>query len=199
MDIGEKKNGIYEISIAAGKTLKVFCDMATDGGGWTAFQRRVDASTNFKRGWNEYRQGFGNLTTNFWLGLDAIHALTSASDVSLRVELVNSNGERAYAKYSNFNVGAENTKYKLGVSGFSGNAGDSLADNNGRMFETMDMYGYCSIHRLGAWWYSQCGSSNLNGVHPHAKRAYMTQQMMWYSWQNLIGGITFSELKIRRN
>ena len=35
------------------------------------FQRRVDASVNFTRSWDEYKNGFGNLSTNFWLGIFA--------------------------------------------------------------------------------------------------------------------------------
>ena len=32
------------------------------------FQRRVDAEVDFYRNWNEYRDGFGDLDGNFWLG-----------------------------------------------------------------------------------------------------------------------------------
>lgn len=32
------------------------------------FQRRVDGSTNFYRGWTEYENGFGDLATNFYMG-----------------------------------------------------------------------------------------------------------------------------------
>ena len=199
MNYGQETSRIYEISIAAGKTLKVYCDMATDGGGWIVFQRRVDASTDFYRGWSEYRKGFGNLTGNFWLGLDTIHGLTSANDVSLRIEVGESTGARGYAKYSKFKVGAEKAKYKLEVSGFSGNAGDSLTKNNGRIFTTIDIDGYCPMLNEGAWWYSVCGPSNLNGAHPQKKGASMREQITWYDWHQTIGGITFSEMKLRRN
>lgn len=31
-------------------------------------QRRMDGSVNFYRGWDEYRNGFGNVDSEFWIG-----------------------------------------------------------------------------------------------------------------------------------
>ena len=37
---------------------------------------RYDGSENFDLPWNDYKDGFGNLNGEFWLGLDKMHALT---------------------------------------------------------------------------------------------------------------------------
>ena len=37
------------------------------------FQRRQDGKVNFNRKWTEYRDGFGDLNGEFWLGNDHIH------------------------------------------------------------------------------------------------------------------------------
>ena len=49
--------------------LAAYCDMKTAGGGWTVIQRRVDGSEDFFRSWRSYKQGFGSLLHDYWLGL----------------------------------------------------------------------------------------------------------------------------------
>ena len=113
--------------------------MSTDGGGWTVFQRRKDGTENFYRDWFAYEAGSGKLNGNFWLGLEKIHRLTAKnSRAALRVEVRHKNGKNGYAKYATFRVSAESNKYRLTVGGYSGNAGSSLAYQNGMPFTTKD-------------------------------------------------------------
>ena len=57
----------------------VYCDMETDGGGWIVIQRRNASMgwVNFVRGWTDYKNGFGDLDGEFWIGLKQIHELTN--------------------------------------------------------------------------------------------------------------------------
>ena len=57
-------------------------------------------------------------------GNDVIHLLTKNKPQRLRVELQTFSGEKGYAEYSTFAVGNETSKYKLNVSGFTGNIGE---------------------------------------------------------------------------
>lgn len=57
-------------------------------------------------------------------GNEAIHQLTKSSPQNLRVDLQRFSGEKGFAEYTKFAVGDENSKYKLAVSGYSGNIGE---------------------------------------------------------------------------
>jgi hypothetical protein len=111
---------VYTIDPDGFGTFKVWCDMQ-NGRGWKVFQRRQEGSVYFYRGWSDYKVGFGNLTGEFWLGLDKIHRLTtSTTQKFLRVDMWDFDGTHAYAKYNNFSVASESDSYKLIVGNFSG-------------------------------------------------------------------------------
>ncbi|KAG3288312.1 ficolin-1, transcript variant X2 [Ictidomys tridecemlineatus] len=77
---GHFLSGWYTIYLSSCQPLTVLCDMHTDGGGWTVFQRRLDGSVDFYRDWAAYKQGFGSQLGEFWLGNDNIQALTTQGD-----------------------------------------------------------------------------------------------------------------------
>ena len=114
-------SGVFIINPDDEQVFPVFCDQTTAGGGWTVFQKRLDGSVDFYRNWTDYKQGFGNLSGEFWLGLDKIHRLTSQTKNTLRVELEDFDGNTAYAEYDTFAVGNEADKYRLSVAGYTGN------------------------------------------------------------------------------
>ena len=117
---GNKISGVYKIDPDGLGEFEVFCDQKTAGGGWTVFQRRQDGSVDFLRRWQDYKNGFGNLNGEFWLGLDKIHRLTVSGSYKLRVDLENIHGNTAFAEYSSFAVSSERAKYRLGLGSYSG-------------------------------------------------------------------------------
>ena len=125
---GWNSSGVYTINPDGGNSIQVLCDMTTEGGGWTVFQRRLDGSVNFYRGWESYKNGFGNLSGEFWLGNDNIYRLTDSEDVILRVDLEDFEGNITYAEYTTFKVADEADKYRLLIGGYNGTAGDSMAE-----------------------------------------------------------------------
>ncbi|XP_046861735.1 fibrinogen-like protein A [Xenia sp. Carnegie-2017] len=184
---GKKKSGVYQIDPDGQGCFDVFCDMKTSGGGWTVFQRRQDGSVNFYREWKDYRQGFGNLSSEFWLGLDKIYRLTSSRRYKLRVDLGDWSGNKAYAKYDYFAVKNETHKYQLSLGSYSGTAGDSLSHHKGMAFTTKDSdndksSGNCATSYKGAWWYNRCLSSNLNG-HYYSRAYNSWSGVVWYLWK----------------
>ena len=173
--------------------------METDGGGWTIFQRRTCGEIDFYRDWADYDEGFGHLDHEFWLGLSKIYRLTKAGvNNTLRIELGDAQDYRVYAKYSTFNIGDSSTEYTLTIADYSGNAGDSMIDNenlNGRKFSTKDNNNNCASSYQGAWWYNSCTHSNLNGLYHGSDY----QAITWYSWKNRWVSLKFSEMKIHCN
>ena len=117
---GEKRSGVYKINPDSVGIIQVFCDQTTVGEGWLVFQKRLDGSVDFYRGWTEYKRGFGNLTGEFWLGLDKLHRLTSSGKYKLRVDLEDFEGSTSYAEYDLFEVASEGEKYKLSVGSYTG-------------------------------------------------------------------------------
>ncbi|XP_028391615.1 fibropellin-1-like isoform X2 [Dendronephthya gigantea] len=169
-NIGVRKDGVYTINPDGLGSFQVRCDMRTDGGGWTVFQRRQDGSQDFFLGWSDYKAGFGDLNGDFWLGLDKIHRLTKSGQNVLRVDMMKFSGDEGYAKYGTFSVADESDKYRLTVGSFSGNARDSLVYHNHMQFTTKDSDNdaapnNCAQVGNGAWWYKNCYHSNLNGIY----------------------------------
>ena len=189
---GQTRSGVYSIDPDGKGSFDIYCDMRTDGGGWTVFQRRQDGSVDFFRVWNDYKSGFGQLTAEFWLGNDKIHRLTASRASSLRVELEDWNGVKVYAKYGGFNIGDEQAKYRLEVSSYSGTAGDSLAYHNNMAFTTKDRGG-CAVQFTGAWWYKGCHDSNLNGKYGNKQG---DRGIHWLHFRDGLS-LKFSEMKLR--
>ena len=105
---------------------QVLCDMTTDGGGWTIFQRRMDGSVDFYVDWESYKRGFGNLEGEFWLGNDYLHRLTESASMVFRIDMEDYEGDRRFAKYTTFAVADESDNYRVTIDGYRGTAGDAL-------------------------------------------------------------------------
>ncbi|XP_025048699.1 tenascin-X isoform X31 [Alligator sinensis] len=183
---------------ARDQPLRVYCDMDTDGGGWLVFQRRMNGKTDFWRDWQDYVQGFGDLSREFWLGNDALHALTSAGDYELRVDL-RAGAEAAHAIYSHFRVDSPSEHYRLHLGSYRGTAGDAMSYHSGSVFSTRDhdpnrLIISCAVSYRGAWWYHNCHFANLNGMYGNNKDH---QGINWYNWKGFEFSIPFTEMKIR--
>ncbi|CAB4009361.1 Hypothetical predicted protein [Paramuricea clavata] len=175
--------------------------MATSGGGWTVFQRRLDGSVDFYRGWKDYKKGFGNLNGEFWLGLDKIHRLTAAvSLTALRFDMEDTSGNRRYAWYDSFAIGDEQQKYELSVGGYVGTAGDSFTHHRGAEFATKDAGNgrHCAQTHKGAWWYRGCHLANLNGLYLHGAHKSFADGINWKTWKGYNYSLKSTSMKIRR-
>lgn len=150
-------SGLYEFN-----NIKRFCQIV-DSKAWTVIQRRGTSTppTNFNRYWSEYKQGFGDLTQDFWFGNDLIRKVTQNPSI-LRVELEDFQGRKVWAQYDKFRIGPEELNYILEIGDFSGNASDSFSSHDGAYFSTFDRKNDgapdccpCAVTYGGGWWFDR--------------------------------------------
>ncbi|XP_040298724.1 ficolin-1-like [Bufo bufo] len=202
-DQGEVLSDWYTIYPDGSAPLRVLCDMHTDGGGWIVFQRRWDGSVNFDQDWKSYKNGFGSRLTEFWLGNDNLHMLTSAGTWKLRIDLQDFEIAKYSAEYSSFKILGESEKYKLILGTYTGgNMGDSFSFHKNGLFTTKDQDndkygGNCAQICKAGWWYVDCHNANLNGQYylgPHNNTAF---GINWKHGKGHNYSYKVSEMKIR--
>ena len=113
LQAGYRTSGVYVLRLAELKYQ--YCDMETQGGGWTVVQRRFDGSVDFRRGWEEYKYGFGDVHGEHWLGNEYLHLLTAHNVYSVRFDLTDWDDVTASASYHSFHVNPESDEYRLMV------------------------------------------------------------------------------------
>ncbi|XP_012942163.2 fibrinogen C domain-containing protein 1-like [Aplysia californica] len=106
-----------------------------------------------------------------------------------------------YAKYNNFSLLGEPEYYTIQISGYSGNAEDTMSYHNGQAFTTFDRdhdkfeNGNCAERYHGGWWYSGCHHVHLNGNWGNKK--WYGHGLTWLPVTGFFDSVTFSEMKIR--
>ena len=105
-------DGVYFINNGGRNKKKVYCDMTTDGGGWIVIQKRFDGSVDFNRPWVDYKNGFGDVYGEYWLGNEFVYQYTKANPFTeIRMEAVAFDGVKKSAKLKKFKLGDESSKY----------------------------------------------------------------------------------------
>ncbi|KAK3739881.1 hypothetical protein RRG08_020324 [Elysia crispata] len=149
---------------------EILCNTHTDKGGWIIIQRRTNGKANFKRTWEEYKNGFGDFH-NFWLGNEALHQLTVTDRYEIRIVMRKKN-RSVYARYASFRVEAESDNYRLKLGKYIGNhqkPGYGLSYHNNQQFYTRDRdieagRRKCFSVNHGGWWHEKFRRANLNGL-----------------------------------
>ena len=149
-----------------------------------------------ERLWQEYKNGFGNVEGEFWLGLDNMATMTGVGNWQLRVDMTDWDGRQYFALYDQFRVGP-GQKYRLSLSGFNpvSTLGDSMTNEknsgngnmNGMAFTTKDNDNDLASHYNcatkwggGGWWYNHCYNANLNGANFNTQKIGNTNGLVWF-------------------
>ncbi|CAM4586713.1 unnamed protein product [Caretta caretta] len=106
---------------------EAYCDMVTDGDGWTVFQCQQDGSLDFTRTWQEYRLGFGSWQGESWLGNKQRHSLTLLGQHALCMELEDWFGIQCHTTYHKFRGASKANKYQLMVWECQSKASNTLS------------------------------------------------------------------------
>jgi hypothetical protein len=145
-------------------------------GGWVVILNRFDGSLKFNRGWGYYNIGFGSKFGEFWEGNEGVYRLIKGHGYnSLRVEVqLKTSGRWFYADYDNFSLDSVYDNATIHVSGYSGDAGDSLTNtkvsegwfHDGMKFSTYDKdndksSSNCAKNYNAGWWFNDCWMSCL--------------------------------------
>ncbi|VDI02121.1 Hypothetical predicted protein [Mytilus galloprovincialis] len=117
-DLPVESSGQYEMITFNSNVIQVYCAE----GGWMVIQRRIDGNTDFYRNWTEYKQGFGDIAADFYIGNDNLHTILSRKTYTLLIDLEDWTNENRYAEYNTFHVGNEATNYTLSIGDYNGTA-----------------------------------------------------------------------------
>ncbi|MEQ2233503.1 hypothetical protein ILYODFUR_022507 [Ilyodon furcidens] len=174
---GTARDGVYLIQ-PYNSPIVAYCAMQE--GGWTVVQHiTVNSSVDFDRTWDEYKNGFGDVTGDHWLGNEYLYQLTRGpARYKLGVKLVDPDAVIKMGEYDPFLVEEEFTGYRLRLGLFQGTALDALTldtenylhDNQKFTTKDRDNDNYfqnCAKLEFqgvpgGGWWYDACAGANLN-------------------------------------
>ena len=157
----------------------VYCNI----GLFIVVQRRTAPfDLSFNRTWDEYKNGFGDLNGEFWLGLEKLYVITNQPYVNylLRFEIRSSSGAVYFNEHNNFYIGDESDQYAV----------KSIGMEIGHNFNSYIFVGYtfytpdkdnspkCGSQHNGFWYRgSECDYTHINSNVPTAYQvsgAYLT-------------------------
>ena len=213
--LGFKDSGVYFVrEKPAGRAGKkqVFCDMTTDGGGWIVMQRRFDGSVSFYHNWNTYRDGFGDVNGEHWLGNEFVHQYINAYPTELIVEATAFDGEQIAVKMQNFEISDEASKYAMDYSTCEVVKGNKnycwdWIHTKGYKFSTIDQNNNkitlrpeldCAIKFSGAWWHNDCFNVCLNGNYSVIEPTTFGESILWKSFRGYERSLIEAKMLIRR-
>uniref|UniRef100_A0A8W8HLL7 Fibrinogen C-terminal domain-containing protein n=1 Tax=Magallana gigas TaxID=29159 RepID=A0A8W8HLL7_MAGGI len=91
------------------------------------------------------------------------------------------------------------------LSGYTGNAGDSLDTPRGQKFSTYDRdldsaSGNCAVTGRGGWWYKACYNALLTGVYyKNTSNVPRWQGILWPTWKGIYYSLKSATMMLRKH
>ena len=215
-DIRTATPGIYIITPSGSdQSFPVYCQFQ-DNNHWLVFQRRLNGEVDFYRNWTDYKNGFGQLDGEFWLGNEKLHSITAQNKYMLRIDMWDwavtgeGFGRHIYADSNYFYVDGETEFYRLhvplGFYDYSGFGGSGLRVHAGPFMtydkRHHDMRNNCAMMFHTGWWFKTCvRNANLNGKYypgGYVVPENHTRAIDGIFWRNIPRSPKKVEMKLKR-
>ena len=118
----------------------------------TLVQRNDHTGSNdyfFNRTYEEYRNGFGNQSSLFWIGLERLYQMTDTNNCTIQFYLQD-HTTLFFEEYLSVHTKSSADDYMLNINGCRGNATDAMYMHDEQRFST-------SCGSNGGFWYNVCG------------------------------------------
>lgn len=163
------------------------------------------SSVDFYQNWNGYKNGFGEMSSDHWLGLEKIHLITMSGEYDLTVVMkVNNIYHRQY--YKRMRVADEANNYRMTFSvsrtPVKQPLGDCLSPLNGSSFSTFDRdndnmpSGSCAVDYQSGWWFDACADCNPTGRLLKPSDGLRTNVKHEVYWTNNLGNTVPVQIKL---
>lgn len=118
--------------------------------------KKINNDPTFNTIWEDYKNGFGNINSNYFIGLETIYQLTK-EPCQLYITLEYRNYTHLYVNYDHFKIDDYHNLYKIvSLGDCTGPAGDLMRSSENTFFKTSDYnssgYNWASILGYG-WWF----------------------------------------------
>ncbi|VDI43902.1 protein N-terminal asparagine amidohydrolase [Mytilus galloprovincialis] len=137
------------------------------------------------------------------LSNDNIHRISTNGPHELKILLTDWQGVTKYVVRQGFYMDDEQKQYRIYSSHYSGNAGVTIPFNI--PFSTFDVNNStcadhlnCAVSHHGAWWYTCCYYSNLNGKYYHGNHSSYADGVAWLPFHGNSYSLKKTTMMIRK-
>ena len=151
----------------------------------------------------DYKNGFGDVNGEYWLGNEFVHQYTGKHQSEMKIEAVDFDGETATAVLQKFTLSDEASKYIFDYDTCQGICVGMLQRHKGRRFTTIDQNndkqgGNCAVTYPGGWWFSACHKMHLNGRYSNVETVVYASGIHWFEFRGYFKSLKETKMMIRR-